>query len=454
MAKETPWSGEVLSVSEVIEQARQALDLQIGRVAIEGEVFEYRGPHSSGHYYFKLRDPESSLEVKMWRGVAARGMRCELQEGRTVLAFGRFDIWSKRGSLSFLLDQVDDLGAGDLARRFEELKLRLRAEGLFEESRKLPLPVRPLKVALISAIPSAAAADIQRTFDDLHAPFRVLEFPCAVQGEGAATQLAQAIARASAAQVDVILLARGGGSLEDLWAFNQEILVRAIAATSVPVVSAVGHEVDFTLCDFVADKRAKTPTAGAALLCADWLDARRQLLQMARRLPLAMQAQLSTAKIRQRESACQLPKAIAQATLAARAQMQTARAVLHAQAPGRRLERYRRQIHQNELRFSFASQAMLKTALSGLTRQARRLHPAPPAQQQLLFRQQLQALQARLQAGSPQALLQRGYALIEIEGQDGFLRDSLQAEKGASLKITLAKGHLRATVEQQENSPQ
>jgi exodeoxyribonuclease VII large subunit len=454
MAKDATWSGEVLSVSEVIERARQALDQQIGRIAIEGEVFEYRGPHSSGHYYFKLRDHEASIEVKMWRGVAARGMRCELAEGRTVLAFGRFDIWSKRGSLSFLLDQVDDLGAGDLARRFEELKLRLRAEGLFDESRKIPLPARPLKVALISAIPSAAAADIRRTFADCRAPFEVLEFPCAVQGEGAAAQLALAVAAANEAQVEVILLARGGGSLEDLWAFNEEVLVRAIAAATVPVLTAVGHETDVTLSDFVADQRAKTPTAGAALLCASWLEARLQLLQLGTRLSLAMQGLLRQARSLQHKSAVQLPKAGALATQSARAHLQTARAVLHAQAPGRRLERYRRQIHENELRFSFASQALLKTAQASLTRQGRRLHPAPPALQQKLLRQNLHALQARLQASSPQALLQRGYALVEVEGQEGFLRDSRQAELGVSLKITLAQGNLRATVAQQENPPQ
>ena len=162
------WHGEVVSISGLIDRARLALDAEVGRIAVEAEVFEYRGPHSSGHYYFKLRDEESSIDVKMWRGVASRGLTCRLQEGRSVLAIGRLDIWAKRGTLSFLLDEVHDLGAGDLARRFEELKNRLRLEGLFEEGRKQPIPLRPRKVCVITASPSAAEADMLLLVNTYH----------------------------------------------------------------------------------------------------------------------------------------------------------------------------------------------------------------------------------------------------------------------------------------------
>ncbi len=418
------WHGEVVSISGLIDRARLALDAHVGRIAVEAEVFEYRGPHSSGHYYFKLRDEESSIDVKMWRGVASRGLNCRLQEGRSVLAIGRLDIWAKRGTLSFLLDEVHDLGAGDLARRFEELKKRLRLEGLFEEERKQPIPLRPHKVCLITARPSAAEADILRTFADAHAPFEVQVIPSKVQGDGAADELARALHAAVGHRPDVILLARGGGSLEDLWAFNEEVLVRAVADCPLPVIAAVGHETDFTLCDFAADERAKTPTAGAAQLCQGWAEAIRQLQLLAGRLQDAAEDLLQQAG----------------------QSLQTRQLQLHAQSPVRRLERFRRHVHENELRIAHAIEQLLQRRRQRLQRAAQRLRAADPGLRMRQLQQRLTGLNARLNAGSPQALLQRGYALVQTESDGPFLRDANQVRVGQAVTISLAQGRINADV--------
>jgi exodeoxyribonuclease VII large subunit len=449
----TQFDGEVVSVSELIERGRVALDNAVGKVAVEGEVFEFRGAHSSGHYYFKLRDADASIDVKMWRGTAARGMRCELQEGRAVLGIGRLDIWPKRGLLSFLLDEVHDLGAGDLARRFEELKMRLRKEGLFDESRKRPIPARPRRVGLVTAVPSAAAADVERTWQDLRAPFEVLRFPSRVQGEGAAAEIVAAMQAAVRAGAEVILLTRGGGALEDLWAFNEELLVRAVAESPVPVLCAVGHETDSSLCDFAADLRSKTPTAGAAYLVEGWMRARRALAQWGQRLQRAGADQLALMRERFLLSGQELPMAWRAERLRHRAAWEHARLALRAQRPDRRLARARQRVNENELRFGFAWKAFCARRQAALLRAARGLAAAGPNVRLAAHRERLREYGARLAAGSPTALLQRGYALVEAIEQPGYLRDADQVQAGQVLQITLARGSLEAEVLQVSSEP-
>jgi exodeoxyribonuclease VII large subunit len=440
------FDGEVVSVSELLERGRVALEQAVGKIAVEGEVFEFRGAHSSGHYYFKLRDADASIDVKMWRGTAARGMRCELQEGRAVLGIGRLDIWPKRGMLSFLLDEVHDLGAGDLARRFEELKLRLRDEGLFEQSRKRAVPPRPRRVALITAIPSAAAADVERTWQDLRAPFEVLRFPSRVQGEGAASEIVAAMQAAVQAGAEVVLLTRGGGSLEDLWAFNEELLVRAVADCPVPVLCAVGHETDFSLCDFAAALRCKTPTAGAAQLVEGWLRVQRALAQWGQRLHRAGTDHFALMRERLLLSGQELSLVWRTERLRHRAAWEHARLALRAQRPDRRLARARQRVNENELRLGFAWQAFRARRQASLLRAARGLAAAGPGVRLAAHRERLREYGARLTAGSPTALLQRGYALVEASEPPGYLRDASRVAAGQSLRITLARGSLDAQV--------
>ncbi|RMH02114.1 MAG: exodeoxyribonuclease VII large subunit [Planctomycetota bacterium] len=423
---------EALGVAEAVAAAQAALD-GLGEFWIRGEVFEYRGPYrGSGHYYFKLRDEEAQIEVKMWRGNAVRGLRCELAEGRLVLAHGRFDVWPRRGNLSFVLDRVEDAGAGDLARRFEELRRRLLAEGLFDEERKRPLPARPRRVVLITAHPSAAAADFLRTLEEMRAPVRVWLRPARVQGEGAAADLVAALAEAARARPDLVVLSRGGGSLEDLWAFNEEPLVRAVAAAPIPVLNAVGHETDFTLCDFAADARAKTPTAAAVAVAEGWLEARAHLAALGERLGAAARERIDLERTRLREL----------------------RLLLREQRPERRLERFRDRLELLHGELERGVRNRLAAARLRLERLLRRLAAAGPERPLALARQRLTGLAPRLAAASPEALLDRGYALVERRDRPGFLRDPAAAPPGTGLRIRLARGSLRARVEASADEPE
>jgi exodeoxyribonuclease VII large subunit len=415
-----------MSVSGLLETARSVLETDIGPVWLEAEVFEYRGPHrGSGHYYFKLRDSNATVSAIMWRGVAQRALKGELKEGQQVLVRGRFDIYSARGTLSFVLDHVEGIGAGDLSARFEQLKKDLQAEGLFAAERKRPLPELPQCIVVITGKDSAAEADILHTFAASAAPMHILLKHARVQGEGAAGELLFALEAAARIKPDLILLSRGGGSLEDLWAFNEESLVRAIAACPIPVVSAVGHEVDFTLCDFVADHRAITPTDGAQTISEGWVLAREQVMRLGATLPDGLQRLM-------REKHFELNRSM--------------RAFL-AQAPARRVERTRVRFHHAEQRLCSAMTARLLSVRTRLQRNGRRLLNAGPHARLQRAAAVIDKASARLQAGDPRALLARGYALVQVEGEGSFLRDPEQVASGALLDIQLAAGKLAARVE-------
>ncbi|MFT7516996.1 MAG: exodeoxyribonuclease VII large subunit [Myxococcota bacterium] len=394
---------EILSVAGALEMARSALANQVGLVWLEAELFQYRGPHASGHYYFKLRDADATVDAIMWRGKAARILNFDAQDGMQVLVQGSFDIYAARGSLSFQVEAMRPLGAGSLAQQFEQLKQKLYAEGLFDAESKLEIPLRPRKVAVITAKGSAACADILASFAESNAPLHISLHYSLVQGAQAAGDLVDALERAAELQPDVILISRGGGSLEDLWPFNEEVLVRAIAACKVPVVSAVGHEVDTTLCDYVADHRAITPTAGAQYIASSWLEVLQQLAHLRHRLL--------------------------------------------AQSPQAAMQRLRNRFHQAEARLVQAPLDMLSQSRAKLLRQANRLLHCGPSRQMAQYQASYSTLDARLVVANPQHLLDRGYALVQIEGQDGYLRTASAAQPKDKLCVQLADGELRAIVE-------
>lgn len=411
-------------VATLVDAICRALDEQVGEVWVAGEVFEAKTA-ASGHRYFTLADGEAKIDAKLWRGVAARGLRCELERGIAVLVHGRLDVFAPNGRLSLIADRVEAAGAGDLARRFEELKRRLQAEGLFDAARKRALPPRPRRLVLITGKGSAAEADVLRTLTGSRAPLHVLVRHARVQGAGAAAELVAALADAAAVGADLVLLARGGGSLEDLWAFNEEALVRAVAASPVPVVSAVGHETDVTLCDFAADLRAITPTAGAQLAVAGWREVAARVAEAAARLQRAASAR--TAK--------------------RRAALDRAMRDLLRQEPRRRLDRTRwavAELHRRLLESGAAAPAAARRRVSAL---ARRLERRDPAGRLALLRARLTALRDRLDAANPHALLARGWALVEVPGRAGFLRRAEEVASGDRLRIRLAEGELSARVE-------
>ncbi|MCH2111865.1 MAG: exodeoxyribonuclease VII large subunit, partial [Planctomycetes bacterium] len=399
----------------------------LGSLWVEGEIFGYRGPYgAAGHHYFKLRDENAQLDVKLWGGSARRALHCELVEGRRVRVYGRFDIWPKRGDLSFILNHVEDAGVGDLARKFEQLRKQLASEGLFDEDRKQPLPVRPRTVAVITAHPSAASADFLETMADSVAPIHLWMVPSRVQGDGAELELVQAIESAVRAQPDCIVLTRGGGSLEDLWAFNEEALVRAVAESPIPVLNAVGHESDTTLCDYAADAFARTPTAAARQLADGWVSAHEIVARCKHRLFQAGQR----VGLTERNGLDHLAKD------------------LKAQRPDRRLDRHKNQVGYLQEGIERAMHALLGDQSERVLQQGRALQLAEPKSLRRRFDGRLQALVGRLESGSPLAILGRGFALVEAKGGSGFLRSAEDVAPGDQIQVHLAKGILDATVDE------
>lgn len=292
-----------LSVSELSRLVREVLEGTFPRLLVRGEVSNLSRPQS-GHLYFSLVDDTggaagsrlSSAQVPcvVWRSSAGR-IKAKLENGLKVVVSGRLTVYEARGNYQLIADQVEPAGLGDLQRRFEELKARLRAEGLFEATRKRPLPFLPGKIGLVTSPSGAAIRDVLRVLYHRFPGAWVRLVPVRVQGEGAAGEIAAAVdlLGTPGADVDVILLTRGGGSLEDLWAFNEEVVARAIARSPVPVVSAVGHEVDFTISDFVADLRAQTPTKAAEVLVPSVEELESSLGELRRRLFLALSSQVT-----------------------------------------------------------------------------------------------------------------------------------------------------------------
>ncbi len=285
--KPEPQAPMAWSVTELTQKIRGALEPALPNVWVRGEISNLR-PAASGHVYFSLKDAGASISAAIF-GWGARRPKFELRDGMEVLCHGKISVYPPRGTYQLVADQLEPVGAGALQLAFEQLKKKLAAEGLFDAARKRPLPRFPRRVAIVTS-PSGAAIRDMLTVMKRRAPgVHVLVVPAIVQGDAAPAQIIRGIEAANRFSLgEVIVLARGGGSMEDLWCFNDESLARAIAASALPVVSAVGHEIDFTISDFVADLRAPTPSAAAEILTADWVDTSRRLQEARDRMRAAM----------------------------------------------------------------------------------------------------------------------------------------------------------------------
>ena len=266
LSETLPGQERVVSVSELTGVIKELLEEGIGQVTVRGEISNWR-PAASGHIYFSLKDTDSTISAAFFRGAVARAKNLNLRDGVEVICRGRISVYAPRGSYQVIVDSVELVGAGTLQEQFEALKRKLFAEGLFDAERKRALPLLPSRIVVITSPTGAAIRDVLSVLRRRFAGVNVLLIPALVQGLEAPAELCRALALANEHKLgDVILLTRGGGSLEDLWCFNDETLARAIYASEIPVVSAVGHEIDFTIADFVADLRAPTPSAAAELL--------------------------------------------------------------------------------------------------------------------------------------------------------------------------------------------
>lgn len=445
-----PAARRVYGVRELVAGVRAHLERGFADVWVEGEISNYR-PADSGHLYFTLKDGEAQLRVVMFRS-QARLLRFRPQNGLAVLVRGRITLYEARGEMQLLGETMEPRGAGALQLAFEQLKTKLAAEGLFAAARKKTLPPLPRRIGVITSPRGAVIRDILNVLGRRHQSLGVLIFPAQVQGATAAAEVSAGVQffnqqpADTPLAVDVIVIARGGGSLEDLAAFNDEALARTIAASRLPVISAVGHETDFTITDFVADLRAPTPSAAAELVVGSEQELHEAIAQWQERLQRIMQYKLNLAQQRlaQLEAprlAARLREALGRRTqrrddlhfrLATLAQRQITTAA-------HRLDRLELRLRQRDLRQRLATQQHeLTTRLAALGAAARHRLLAKQAR----FAQ----LAAKLDALSPLAILGRGYALL-FDERGALVKDVAQLSPGTQLTARLAHGSVTARVE-------
>lgn len=385
---------DIYTVSRLNSEVRLTLELQFQQLWLVGEVSNFVAA-SSGHWYFSLKDQAAQVKVAMFKQ-ANRYATVRPQNGQQVLIRARISVYEPRGEYQLLAEFIEPAGAGLLKQQFEQLKAKLAAEGLFAPERKQPLPANPRRVGVITSPTGAAVRDIITVLARRAPGIELIIYPCQVQGETAAAQLRNMLSTAIRRnEVDVLIIGRGGGSIEDLWCFNDEALARAVADCPIPIVSAVGHEIDFALTDFVADVRAATPSAAAELVSPDhsqWLVALSQLQQ---RLSRAMRRQL----MQQQPRLMQLQQRLQQ---------------LH---PQRRLEQQQQRLDELQLRLQRQMQQQLQQARrqhSYLQQSLQHLSPAKAIKQQQL---QLQQLAKRLQQAQQQQLKQHKFNLLQLSKQ-------------------------------------
>ncbi|MGZ3727084.1 MAG: exodeoxyribonuclease VII large subunit [Pseudobdellovibrio sp.] len=277
----------VYNVEQLNSHIRQTLEGQLGVVWLQAEISNFK-PHSSGHFYFSLKDSRAQISAIMFRGHNSK-LKFKPHDGLEVIVRGRITVYEPRGTYQIVCESMEPVGAGALQKQFEQLKEKLKKEGLFEAARKQPIPPYPRHVAIVTSPTGAAIQDILNIMNRRARNVELTIVPALVQGAGAAASLCEAFAQAQKLPVDVIIIGRGGGSMEDLWSFNDEKLARLIAQCKIPVISAVGHEVDFTICDFVADLRAPTPSAAAELVAKSSIEINQKLFQLERTLILDIQ---------------------------------------------------------------------------------------------------------------------------------------------------------------------
>ncbi len=435
----------VFTVSGLTGRIKGRLEDAFPAVWVEGEISNLRAP-SSGHAYFTLKDDMAQLRCVLFRS-RARRVRFALEDGLQVLAFGGLDVYAARGEYQLVVELVEPKGLGALQFAFEQLKKRLAAEGLFDAARKRPLPRFPRTIGIVTSPTGAALRDmlhvIGRRFGDL----RVLVAPVRVQGDGAALEIIAALRDLAAVpEIDVVIIGRGGGSIEDLWAFNDERLARAIAALAVPVVSAVGHETDFTIADFVADLRAPTPSAAAELVVREKLAVTGALVDLYARLKQA--ARLRVEQERQRLVFLARRRVL---TDPSRALRDPHRRVDELGARLRAAARmhHRHVVHRVELATNTLSSLHPLARISQGRAVLAQLHGrlvAAGGHSVKVSRHRFETALGRLGSLSPLAVLGRGYSLTRLP-TGAVVRRAAETHPGAAIEILLHEGALEARVE-------
>jgi exodeoxyribonuclease VII large subunit len=443
----------VFTVTELTVRVRDLLETEFFEIWVEGELSNCR-LWNTGHLYFTLKDETAQIRGVIFRS-ALRYLKFKPTDGLRVVARGRLSVYEPKGEYQLVCEHMEPQGLGALQLAFDQLKTRLQQEGLFEAARKRPLPALPRKIGIVTSLDGAAIRDIIKVLRRRYANAHLVIRPARVQGDGAALEIARGVkAIGRVAGVDVVIVGRGGGSIEDLWAFNEEIVARAIAASPIPVISAVGHETDVTIADFVADLRAPTPSAAAELVVSrkdefcgriDRLEdrlraaARGRVQRLSRRVhmvsgrpALAGYAGRVAMKGRRAAELTHALARVARATLAVRE---------------RRVQQLRRQLATFDLGRRLAGIRTRLVAGRGQLEQAMtaRRHRAGA---------QLGSCASRLEAMSPLAVLGRGYAVAWNADRTRVLRDAAETAVGEQVRITLAKGELNCEVRSTADQPQ
>jgi len=434
-----------ITVSQLNRRAKTLLEQGFGRLWVEGEISNLSRP-ASGHIYFSLKDDKAQVSAA-WFRQRQRGPAVRFRDGDRVLAYARVSLYEARGNYQLIVEQMEPAGEGVLKRRFEALKLKLYEEGLFDEDRKQALPVLPQRIGVITSPSGAAIRDILSVLARRFPAVPVVIYPAAVQGDAAPAELMAALATAvERNECDVLIMGRGGGSLEDLWAFNDESLARAIAECPLPVISAVGHEVDFTIADFVADVRAPTPSGAAELVVPDqhaWLhriatlavrigrigernveDKAQALDWLGRRLLAASPAAtLRRQRDALRENNGRLIAALRQQLLAQKNQLQSVSSALLQQSPALSVQRSIAHLAELQQRLATSMRSLVSDADHRIALLGRGLHSV-----------------------SPLATLERGYAVLQDANTGKVLLHADEVNIGNEIRARLSKGELVATV--------
>ena len=395
-------SRKFLTVSELNERIKGTLESRLEGLWVRGEISNFRMP-PSGHFYFTLKDDKSQIAAVMFRRQGAM-LRFTPENGMAVLCFGRVSVYTVRGDLQLYVDDLEPQGQGALALAFEQLKKKLAAEGLFASERKRALPFLPHSIGIVTSGKGAALQDMLRIIGDRYPDRRIIVCPVKVQGDGAGREIAEGILNLGRfGAVDVIIAGRGGGSLEDLWAFNEEVVARAIFTSQVPVVSAVGHEIDFTIADFVADARAPTPTAAAEMVVPRKRDLVDQIDYLQSRLASGMECKLDQSS----ETLQRLVKRLAD--------------------PGRKLRENQQRVDELSVNLLRRFQERLRQLKERLAERA-----------------------GRLGALSPLAVLDRGYSIAHKLPEELIVKSSAELTAGDLLRVSFARGKAVCRVEEKE----
>ena len=435
---------KIYTVSSLTSEIKAVLENSWDYIWIKGEISTFRRP-SSGHWYFTLKDKSAVIKVVMFK-MQQRFINFKPSDGKEVVVRGRLNLYEPRGEYQLIIDYMEISGAGERQKAFEELKKRLSNEGVFDQDRKKPLPIVCQDIGIVTSGTGAAIKDILKIFNGSQIPLNRYILPVMVQGENAASEIADAVTRFNNIRQspDVIIVARGGGSSEDLWAFNEEIVARAISASKIPVISAVGHEIDFTISDFTADLRAPTPTAGAGIILQQnqiFID---KLDLLISRIEIAVKRKIE----QRRENILSLGARL--------------------RGPSHLADNIRLRLQEFENRLTVLMTYNIEKKQTYIKHLGEKLNRLSPAFKNAVIRQKIENHLARISAAiknkiekdrsaltgtvsrleslSPLAVLSRGYNIAYRIKDNSVIRDSTQVEKGEQIRLMLYKGELTCKV--------